>query len=296
MTGSELPTDGSPRTCGNCGATVDTTAVICPACDALLAAYEAPSGSATMSGAASLTAFETGSVTIPEPETTPPLGPEPTPFDADAAMAEARRVLGMPISHATTARPSTTPAVEPTPEPAPEVEASPEPVRPKQPREQTPAAAPAPAAVQPQQPGPRSQPQPAVRTPAREAPRPQPTATAPPVATPVNEPDRTVAPPHQASVQASLPRTPQTRDIPGAEPPSGHESHPAITVAQIVKWGLITIVVLMFLSRTPLGFSPFIVVVFAFIILSNVLKGSAKAGGRKTTTMYDPTKQDHRRH
>jgi hypothetical protein len=282
MTEPGLPTEGSPRTCGNCGAPVDSTAVICPACDALLAAYEAPSGSATMSGASSLTAFETESVTIPEPVITPPQRPEPAPFDAQAAMAEARRVLGMPISPATTTTPSTTPVNEPEPEPTPVVEASSEPVRLKEPRQRTPAAAPAAAPAQPQQPRPRPQPQSGINTPATKPSRPQPTAT--PVATPDNAPARTVVPPHQASAQ--------TREVPGAQLPAGKESHPAITGAQIVKWGFIAVVVLMFLARSPLGFSPFIVVVFAFIILSNVLKGSARAGGRKSTWMERRDDQD----
>jgi hypothetical protein len=102
MTETGLSQDKSVRTCGNCGARVTPAAVTCPSCDALLAAYEAPAGSATASDQATRTTFDPApmseTVAPAEPVIAPPQRPEPAPFDAEAAMAEARRTLGMPIT------------------------------------------------------------------------------------------------------------------------------------------------------------------------------------------------------
>jgi hypothetical protein len=78
---------------------------------------------------------------------------------------------------------------------------------------------------------------------------------------------------------ASLPRFESERDVPG------QPNQSTITGAQIVKWGIILMVLLLIMRAMPFGISPFFFMVIAFIILSNVMKGSAKAGGRKSTSM-----------
>jgi hypothetical protein len=67
------------RRCGNCGGAVDTADVVCPHCDALLAAYEAPAG-ATSGTAAAVMPVDTST-----PVPAPPTHETPSPVDAPAA-------------------------------------------------------------------------------------------------------------------------------------------------------------------------------------------------------------------
>jgi len=72
--GTAIPNPSVPdRSCGNCGAAVAATDITCPACDVLLAAYQAPAGSTSSETAA------THDVPSPAMTPEPPTAPEPSP-------------------------------------------------------------------------------------------------------------------------------------------------------------------------------------------------------------------------
>lgn len=108
-----MTTRPSVRTCGNCGATVEASAVICTACGGLLAAYEAPSGSVTH---VAVSAFDVppadmAPASIPTGEVNPPT--HPRAFSPGEAIKDARRTLGMAAPEPETPQPSKSIAPKP---------------------------------------------------------------------------------------------------------------------------------------------------------------------------------------
>jgi hypothetical protein len=282
----EMTTATPQRRCGNCGAAVNNDAITCLACDALLAAYEAPVGSATTSSLASSTALEP--VAMPEavspshqaqpvvqvtPPVVPPVPqqiPQREPFDARAALEEARRTLGMP----TASEPS------PTPEPVTEIPPRvPNPPKPEpQKRVETPVVGlelerAADSAIRP----------PVERT--RETPtRVTPTRPATSEGKRASLEERQVTARARQRAERLLP--PPVEDVTDVPPsPRQPEQQPVITPSQVVRWGIVLMIFLVIMGRSPMGISSFMVIIFAFVILSNVMKLSAKAGGRKSTWM-----------
>jgi hypothetical protein len=126
------------RYCGNCGKEVGATDDVCPHCDALLAAYEAPSG-ASDGSAAAVMPVDTSTPTAPPPGSPAVVGPAPievptpaspiaTAIEETKAAAEAGTSPGTtgepdddawPISSQPRADTLTEIAAAPAPEPSP---------------------------------------------------------------------------------------------------------------------------------------------------------------------------------
>ena len=119
-----MSTGTSNRSCGGCGAPVDASAMTCPRCGALLAAYEAPRGSE--GGTADTTLIIPSAPLLPAPHTQAPIQPPrrpdppgirspevpgapiPTP---QAAIREPDPTLTVASPHPAPARPSEPPQV-----------------------------------------------------------------------------------------------------------------------------------------------------------------------------------------
>ena len=273
------------RRCGNCGAVVPADAVTCPACDALLAAYEAPSGSSETASTDVQRNFES---TPPFPTSPPdrPIIEQATPrsletprqeFSAEVAIEEARRTLGM----ATAAEPEISrhePAQE-TILPVPpasmgELHSTDESLK---------EARRALLGVL------------ASRANNAEA---KPTETRQ-----LRRRDRKLGPPPTRTLsrmveernsrsRTSSPNPSTSR--PGGQPYSqpvqraSRKDHPITTILHLAFLGVFAFLFLSIARNFPFVVSPFIMIIFAIVILSHLMRIVAGATGRKTTTMRNP--------
>jgi hypothetical protein len=266
---------GVSRTCGSCGAGVSADAVTCPACGALLVAYEAPPGSEAAPGTVTRSSVPSAFDAIPQTKSGTPV----------AATLATPQVASM--SGPTTKLP-TTPA--PRPGPVANVTMPPE----DQPLTLPDAQAQTPSIIAPSAPEPP--PQPATAQPG--------TTTTPHVTQPADMPEPASAPaPGSALRKDGLP-TGHLREKPVA-PAWMRDDHAssiprmpvpmipdtAMTITKLFRIGISIVAVILLLRVSGLfGFSSMVTVVFIIIILMNVLKASARSSGRKTTTMADPNK------
>jgi len=254
--------------------------VTCPSCDALLAAYEAPSGSGTDFGDAVPSAFDpvapaTESTVQPATPAAPMFLPieearEHVPFDATAALEESRRTLGMEA--ATPANPDP-PVISTEPEPDEALAVSP-----WEPRELEPQ----PIVQPPAQPEAVPIPGPTVMS----ATRPAPTTLASAARQDVS---RQAAPMPQ-SMAGGGPKQPRTPTvIPTEQGPSFQVGNVSVTAYQLGRIAVIMLIALVAIwVLTSLRIGGFFTIAVIVMVLINIMKGSAKKSGRKSTTMADP--------
>lgn len=273
------------RRCGNCGAVVPADAVTCPACDALLAAYEAPSGSSETASTDVQRNFES---TPPFPTSPPdrPIIEQATPrsletprqeFSAEVAIEEARRTLGMApaaepeISRHEPAQETTLPV---PPASTGEVHSTDESLK---------EARRALLGVLAS----RANNAEAKPTETRQLRRrdrklgPPPTRTLSRMVEERNSRSRTSSPNPSTSRPGGQPFSQPVQQTSGKD-------HPITTILHLAFLGVFAFLFLSIARNFPFVVSPFIMIIFAIVILSHLMRIVAGATGRKTTTMRNP--------
>lgn len=283
-----MTTHAAERRCGNCGTAVAPDAVMCPACDALLAAYEAPSGSATTTPDVQ---------PAPDPARTAPVsssaqsatervapqhpGPPDGEFSAEAAIEEARRTLGMAPpakperSHEATAPESTN--SHPTEIAENSISANESLDEARRALNTVLASRATIAETKP------------AETPQLQR---QGRKLGPPPTQPITqlagerrgESGTAFRTAPASPVSSSADRS----TVRAREQPTSRKDHPIQTVLHLAFIGIFAFIFLSIVRSFPFGVSPFIMIIFAIVILSHLLRIVAGATGRKTTTMRKP--------